>query len=473
MPNFMQSRQAKYGAYMGVYIIVILAVLVAINFLANRYDKSWDSTANKQYSLSDQTDKVVKNLKNDVTIYYFADQNDFQRGHDLLDRYSNLSPKIAVKYLDPVRKKAEAAAAGYRRDVTTLIASNGKNEEAKSNTEEEVTGAIIRSQKTGERTVCYVTGAGEHSLDDEQASGFGLQKQLLERDNYKSKSIHLKPAAPAAGGQIAIGQTPAAGPIDVPKECLAVVVGGPQTDYPKPVVDALQKYVEGGGHALFMLDQTLRLGREEAASENKELTDLLAGWGATVEKDLVLDLSGIGGMFGAGPEIPVILAYESHAITRPLTRVPTAFPVPRSIDVKSGGKATVEKLFGTTEDSIAVDKITGGAIDPKQGKKGPFTLAAAGTISGTPAGRFVVVGTSGWAENRAIGSRSLGNRDLFMNTINWLTADEDLISIRPKQSEDRPLSMTTQKLSLVFYLSVLVFPLAVVAFGLATWWKRR
>jgi hypothetical protein len=192
-----------------------------------------------------------------------------------------------------------------------------------------------------------------------------------------------------------------------------------------------------------------------------------------VERDLVLDLSGIGGMFGAGPEIPVILSYESHAITRPLTRVPTAFPVPRSIDVKSGGKATVEKLFGTTEDSIAVDKITGGAIDPKQGKKGPFTLAAAGTVSGTPAGRFVVVGTSGWAENRAIGSRSLGNRDLFMNTINWLTADEDLISIRPKQSEDRPLNMTTQKLSLVFYLSVLVFPLAVVAFGLATWWKRR
>jgi ABC-type uncharacterized transport system involved in gliding motility auxiliary subunit len=473
MANPLSSRQAKYGAYMGAYIVVILAVLVAINFLANRYDKSWDSTANKQYSLSDQTDKVVKNLKNDVTVYYFADQNDFQRGHDLLDRYSNLSSKISVKYLDPVRKKAEAAAAGYRRDVTVLIASNGKNEEAKSNTEEEVTGAIIRSQKTGERTVCYMTGAGEHSLDDEQASGFGLQKQLLERDNYKSKSITLKPGGLEAGKQIAIGQAAPTGAVEVPKECLALVIGGPQTDYPKPVVDALQKYVEGGGHALFMLDQTLRLGREEAASENKDLTDMLTGWGATVERDLVLDLSGIGGMFGAGPEIPVILAYESHAITRPLTRVPTAFPVPRSIDVKSGGKATVEKLFGTTEDSIAVDKITGGAIDPKQGKKGPFTLAAAGTVSGTPAGRFVVVGTSGWAENRAIGSRSLGNRDLFMNTINWLTADEDLISIRPKQSEDRPLNMTTQKLSLVFYLSVLVFPLAVVAFGLATWWKRR
>ena len=472
--GFLKSRQTKYGAYMGAYILVILAVLGAVNFLANRYDKSYDSTANKQFSLSDQTAKVAGNLKSDVKIYYFDDQSRFQTGRDLLDRYSALSPKIHVDFIDPVRKKQQAQAAGYRRDVTVLVSSNGRNEEAKSLTEEEVTGALIRSQKSGERTVCYLTGAGEHSIDDEQASGFSAQKQLLERDNYKAKSISLKPGAPEAGKQVTIGQAAAGGAVEVPKDCLALVIGGPQTDYPQPVVDAIQKYVEGGGHALFMLDSTMKLGREQPAADNNDLVAMLAGWGATLNKDLVLDLSGIGGMFGAGPEIPIILQYESHAITRPLTRVPTAFPVPRSIDAKSAGKATVEKLLGTTEDSIAVDTIgAGGAIDPKKGKKGPHTLAAAGTVSGSPSGRFVVVGTSGWAENRALGSRSLGNRDLFMNSINWLTADEDLISIRPKTTEDRPLTMTGQKLTLVFWLSVVVFPLAVVAFGMATWWKRR
>src|SRR5262249_28256266 len=154
-------------------------------------------TANKQFSLSEQTEKIAKNLKNDVTIYYFDDQQRFQTGKDLLDRYSSLSPKIHVKYIDPVRKKQEAQAAGYRREVTVLVSSNGRNEEAKSNTEEEVTGALIRSQKSGERTVCYLTGAGEHSIDDEQANGFSLQKQLLERDNYKPKSITLKPGGAA------------------------------------------------------------------------------------------------------------------------------------------------------------------------------------------------------------------------------------------------------------------------------------
>ena len=70
-------------------------------------------------------------------------------------------------------------------------------------------------------------------------------------------------------------------------------------------------------------------------------------------------------------------------------------------------------------------------------------------------------------------SRSLGNRDLFLNMINWLTADEDLISIRPKAAEDRPLTMTAQKLTTVFWLTVVMFPLGIVGLGLATWWKRR
>jgi ABC-type uncharacterized transport system involved in gliding motility auxiliary subunit len=72
-----------------------------------------------------------------------------------------------------------------------------------------------------------------------------------------------------------------------------------------------------------------------------------------------------------------------------------------------------------------------------------------------------------------LGSRQLGNRDLLANSVNWLSSDEDLISIRPKQPEDRPVNMTTQRLMLVFWLSVVIFPLGVVAFGMATWWKRR
>jgi ABC-type uncharacterized transport system involved in gliding motility auxiliary subunit len=232
--------------------------------------------------------------------------------------------------------------------------------------------------------------------------------------------------------------------------------------------------VEGGGRALIMLDSVMHIGRDEPPAENAELAKVLEGWGVTVNKDLVLDLSGVGGILGLPPEVPMVVAYETHPITQPLTREPTAFPLARSLTIKSGDKTTVSKLFGTGEDSVAVTSIgPGGAIDPKKGTKGPLTLAAAGTYSGATPGRFVVVGTSLWSQNSMLGSRSLANRDLLANTINWLSSDEDLISIRPKMPEDRPLTASNANMITFKWLSSVIFPLGVLAFGVATWWKRR
>jgi ABC-type uncharacterized transport system involved in gliding motility auxiliary subunit len=474
--NWMKSRQTKYAGYAAIYIIVILGVLGAINFLANRYDKSYDSTHNKQFSLSDQTMKVAKGLNTDVNMLYFGETPSFLSAHDTLDRYSALSPHIHVQYIDPVRKPQQARAAGYRSDSPVIIEAGAKRESAKSLTEEEITGAMIRALKTGERNVCFLNAAGEHTIDDSASTGMSVMKQVLERDNYKAREESLKPAAATpASGKMTVGQAPApAGAIAVPKDCTVMVVAGPQLNYPPAIVKALQDYIENGGRGLFMLDETLRIGRTEAAAENPELLKVLESWGVTVNKDLVLDLSGIGQIFNLGPEVPMILQYESHPITQPLTRVPTAFPISRSLDLKSGAKSTASKLFGTTEDSIAVTEIApGGQVDPKKGKKGPLTLAAAGSYSAPTQGRYVVIGSSTWATNSFAGSRQLGNRDLFSNMINWLASDEDLISIRPKEAEDRPLTLSTQKLNSVFWLSVLIFPGAIVAFGLAAWWKRR
>ena len=471
--NWMKARQTRYGAYAAAYVLVIIAVLAAVNFLANRYDKSYDATKNKQFSLSDQTIKVVKGLKSDVKFVYFGQSDSFPQAKDLLERYSSESPKVHVDYVDPVKKPSVAKAAGFRSDSPVVVETGAKKEGAKSLTEEEVTGALIRSLKTGERNVCFLDGAGEHSLDDTTGSGYSYAKQLLERDNYKTRAVTLKPAAPEPGKAVAIGQAAPAGNIEVPKDCTALVVGGPQAAYPAPAVDALKKYVEGGGRALIMLDNVLRIGRSEPAAENPELAAMLAGWGVTVNKDLVLDLSGIGQLFGFGPEVVVVTQYESHPIVQPLTRIMTAFPLVRSLDIKNGDKTSVQKLVATNEDAVAISQVpANGAVDPSKGKKGPHTLAAAGTLTGGQ-GRFVVVGSSLWSVNSLVGSRQLGNRDLLVNSVNWLTSDEDLISIRPKAPEDQQFNVTGQKLNSMFWLSIVIFPLGVVGFGLATWWKRR
>src|SRR4051794_11378993 len=106
--GWMKTRQTKYTAYATVYILIIIAVLVMANFLAQRYNKSVDTTANKQFSLSDQTLKVVKGLGQDVQLNYYDKTSTFTdpRGNvrDLLDRYANLSPKVHVNYIDPDKK---------------------------------------------------------------------------------------------------------------------------------------------------------------------------------------------------------------------------------------------------------------------------------------------------------------------------------------------------------------------------------
>lgn len=475
VPTWLKARQTKFATYAGTYTLIVLAVLVALNFLANRYDKSWDSTANKQFSLSDQTIKLVKGLKADTQLTFFGSQQDFTRARDVLDRYASLSPKVHAQYLDPERKPQQAKTAGFRSDAEVVVDNGARRESAKSLTEEEISGAILRSTRSAERNVCVLSAAGERSIDSSEGSGYSLFKQLLERDNYKVRTESLKPAsAPSADKPLEIGQTPEPAPVSIAKDCTVLVVAGPRSDYPAPVVTAIKTYVENGGRALFMLDTPLRISRAEPPSDNDDLLKLLDDWGVTADKDLVLDLSGLGQVFGLGPEVPFLAQYESHPITQPLSRVPTAYPLSRSLETKSTDKTTVSKLVNTGDDSVGTTSIgPGGAVDPKKGKKGPLTLAVAGTYNGTPQGRFVIIGTSLVAENSLLGSRPLDNRDLIANTVNWLASDEELISIRPKAPEDRPLDMSGRRLQLLFWLSVCVFPLAVVAFGVATWWKRR
>jgi ABC-type uncharacterized transport system involved in gliding motility auxiliary subunit len=86
-------------------------------------------------------------------------------------------------------------------------------------------------------------------------------------------------------------------------------------------------------------------------------------------------------------------------------------------------------------------------------------------------GRFVVIGSSSWAANSFL--KFNGNSDLALNVIDWLSSDEDLISIRPKQEEDRRITMTRAQLNFVRISSQFILPLLVVVSGIAVWWRRR
>src|SRR5262245_30501375 len=265
--KLLAARQTRYAAYATLYLLVFVTSLVIVNILADRHNKTYDSTSNKRYSLSAQTAKIVKGLQQPATVTYFDQSTRFEQARDQLEQYAGLSPKLRVEYVDPDKKPELARAAGVKNYGTTIVQIGERREEAKSLTEEGITGAFIRDLKATTRTVCFVEGSGEHQIEDADRNGYSRFKELLGKDGYEATAVNLVTRA------------------QFPSPCTVGVVGGPDADYQQPEIDALRKYVEGGGRALILLDPPLKIGREEIA-DNDAFGKVLAGWGVTLEKNL-------------------------------------------------------------------------------------------------------------------------------------------------------------------------------------------
>src|ERR1700747_2742718 len=383
--QWLKARQTKYVVYATTYILIVMIAVGVANVLADRFNKSYDATSNKRYSLSDQTAKIVKGLKQSATITYFDQSTRFHDGRDLLDEYANWSPKVKVEYVDPDKNPQAAREAGIRSFGTAVVQIGAKKEEAKSMSEEVITGAFIRDLKSGTRTVCFVSGSGEHLIDDSDRGGLSRFKDLLAKDNYQSKTISLLQQA------------------EVPSDCTTLVIAGPTRNYEQPEVDAIKKYVENGGRALLMLDAPLKSGRLEIA-DNDALASVLQSWGVTLDKNLILDLNPIGQLVGLGPQVALVTSYGYQPIVSQMNGETTGFPLSRSLDIKSTDKTSLQKLFDSSSTSLATNNLKSESVnfnDPKN-QKGPLPIAAAGTYNTgkeNSQGRFVVVGSSSWVDN--------------------------------------------------------------------------
>src|SRR5271155_3485063 len=148
--EFLKARQTRYGAFVALYLIVVVAIVIVANWLADHHNKTIDVTANKQFTLSDETKKVTGNLKKDVTVYYFDRSDSYDRARDLLDRYKNLSSHFVVEYVDPDKKPDVARVEGMHNYGDIIVDNGVKKETAKALTEEELTGALVRVEKSGE-----------------------------------------------------------------------------------------------------------------------------------------------------------------------------------------------------------------------------------------------------------------------------------------------------------------------------------
>jgi ABC-type uncharacterized transport system involved in gliding motility auxiliary subunit len=212
-----------------------------------------------------------------------------------------------------------------------------------------------------------------------------------------------------------------------------------------------------------------------------------------VGNDVVVDVSGMGRLIGASEAMPVAARYPTHPIPDRF-RVMSVYPLARSVTAVSGGVNghIAQAIVETGDQSWAETDIRGlfaskpVSLDESKGdKKGPIAIAAAVSAATTapdtskpdaqdapkPQTRVVVFGDSDFAANSTLGLP--GNRDLFMNTVGWLSQQENLISIRPKDPEDRRVTLTATQQANVTWLSLLILPGAIFGTGVYSWWRRR
>jgi ABC-type uncharacterized transport system involved in gliding motility auxiliary subunit len=468
-------RQMKYGANTAVLVLVVVAILGAVNYLANRHSKRWDLTKNQRYSLSDQTKKVLGGLKEDVKITYFQRSTESAAGQDRMKEYQAASSRVKVDFVDPIASPARAQNYEVRGPWPILVVERGdKREKVSNDSEQDVTNALIKITRDTSKTVCFVEGSGERDIDDGADTGFSAVKSALGKSQYQTKKVLL------------------ARETAVPADCTVVVVAGPQHDLLPNEVGSLRAFAKGGGKVLLMAEP-------ETKTATPNLDALAKEWNVELTKDIVVDVSPVGQLFGTGALTPIASSYPFHEITRDF-RVMTAFHTARTAEA---GKATVDgvtaqNLLQTSPASWAEsDLALKEPIEMNEGKdrKGPVALGAVVTIKTAPSpspspaaspsaspspaeappappeGRVVVLGDSDFASNALLGFQ--GNQDFFLNTVAWLAQDPDLISIRPKEPEDQRMFLTQQQQWNVRIIALLLIPGAFVVMGIAAWWKRR
>jgi ABC-type uncharacterized transport system involved in gliding motility auxiliary subunit len=464
-------RQARYGTLAATSTVVVLAILVAINYIGSRQKKRWDLTANKQFALSDQSRNVLNKLDAPLEVKVFAQEQDFTRYQDRLKEYTYASNKLTTDYVDPDKKPTEAKAAGIQQYGTILMNYKGRTERVTSDNEQDITNAIIKVVSGQQKKIYFTQGHGEKDTAASDRDGYSGINASLGKENYTVDKLVL-----AQQGS-------------VPDDASVVIVAGPTTDLLPGEIDALKKYLDNSGKVLLLIDPPEK-------SDSPPLTNLIAlahDWGMDIGNDVVVDVSGMGRLIGASEAMPVAARYPQHPITERF-RVMSVYPLARSVTAVSGGVNghIAQPIVETGERSWAETDIKGlfaskpVELDESKGdKKGPIAIAAAvsaappSASNATPAEkdapkpqtRVVVFGDSDFAANSTLGLP--GNRDLFMNTVGWLSQQENLISIRAKDPEDRRITLTSAQQTNILLLSLLVIPGGIFGTGIYSWWRRR
>ncbi len=494
------GRRGRYGLNTAIVFIVFLAIAVVVNFTLHwatdrPSPEGWlriDTTATKQFLLEEQVVNTLENLKEPVKITAFfttdtaAEAAAWRDTDDMLSEFRRRSGDFDLTYdrVDPelnpnvatalgVTQFPALAIEGVESRRTEVIVGTNPSDGPNVFTEQQVVTGLLVINQIAQKKIVFITGHSERDLTDViTKTAIGLAGRALNRENY----VILNETLQELGTRMA-----SADPQEIPA---AIVFANPTQDLLPIDQQALLNYARYGGSILFLFEpfstpDTFKqfLSRYAVAIGDGEAADM-ASFVAPSPTFIQVKKSN-----GQMPVHPVTIGFE--VLYMPGTTHfgwamdPAAIPLvdDQTPLVKQGILASTTLSSWSETDPDILDYDMGTEI------AGPLPLAVVIEAVGEVAGgvysdgeqlvtmNMIVIGDTDFATNNYFGSAN--NSDLFVNAVNYLSKDYELISIRAKTDANRQLFLTKNERDFVRWSGWLLMPSLISLFGFWTWWRRR
>jgi len=464
-----RARSGFFAGSTAATVAVAIALLVAVNFIAARRNKTWDITSKKVNSLAAQTTTALKGLKEKVTAVAFADPKDpfYPAMEAILARYRSEAPdQFDYRFVSPKRAPDLVQKYQLRQGQSAIVLTRGQGA-AESHTtvnvpaEQELTNGLIKLSAVGEKKVYFMVGHGEWALEPAAADVSGRPstegsvtelKRDLTQEGYAPEALNL------------------VGKAEMPRDAALVIVAGPKQPLAPPEVEVLRKYLAEGGRVAIFLEPLVSTG----------LDQLVAEMGIQIDPGIVAD-----GQFAVDSPYNILsIFYGNHEITRMLRSQPlnTQFDTARGLTLLRDGVPTTAKAepLVTTSPGAWEESTPDQEPRPSSGEKvGSIPIAAVSTRQvGADAAqkredeaRLVVFGDSDLLVDAYWGHE--GNRNLVLNALAWASSQIQKVTIRPPDRDISTIDLDKDMLARIRLISSDLLPLTVLALGLTIRALRR
>ena len=471
----LRSRRFKAASYNTVLCVIALVIVIVVNLVVSnipaKYTK-FDVSEQKLYEISEQTQQILKDLKNDVTFYLVAEpakENSIIA--ELLDRYAGMSSHVKVVHKDPVADPTftDKYTKEDLDENSVIVVSDQRNQILKSTdiivstyeqnpyygTQEE-SGRTFYGEQLFTSAINYVTsdklpilyaltGHGETELSD-------TMKKNVSLENIELKSLSLTSME------------------SVPKDADGLLICAPTSDLSKEDETKILTYLQNGGKLLLFTDYT--------ATALANLKLLMQNYGVEAVDGVVIE-NNSNNYIPQSAQYYLLPNLESQTITDPLIKNKTyiLMPVAHGIKKLDSYRDTlkIEPLLMTTDDSYAQVPKDNQVKEKQSGDAaGPFMLGAAITESfNEVTTKIVWFSSAGMLTDEVNQYVSGGNSDLVLNSLGWMSDREESISIRPKSLTQSYLTVPEGAGSTwsIFFWGII--PAAVLITGGVKWFIRR